>query len=72
MTAKPVKKKKRPGPEPKLHSLYPLTFQAGIDILVGKKPKKKLACEKGNELPAEEVKKKTSDTDSESSPENHH
>lgn len=38
---KASKTKKRPGPAPKLHSLYPLKFQEGMDILVGKKPKKK-------------------------------
>ncbi|MGO9571978.1 MAG: hypothetical protein ACLP5H_31030 [Desulfomonilaceae bacterium] len=41
MSTKTSKTKKRTGPEPKLHSLYPLKFQEGIDILVGKKPKKK-------------------------------
>jgi len=41
-TQKHTTKKKRPGPGPKLHSLYPLKFQEGIDILIGKKPKKKV------------------------------
>ena len=34
-------KQKHPGPKPKTVSLYPLKFQEGVDILVGKKPKKK-------------------------------
>ena len=32
---------KKPGPKPETVSLYPMTVEEGLDIILGKKPKKK-------------------------------
>ena len=36
------KMKKKPGPKTQTVSLYPMTVQEGPDIILGKKPKKKV------------------------------
>lgn len=35
------KPKKKPGPKAETVSLYPMTVQEGLDIILGKKPKRK-------------------------------
>jgi hypothetical protein len=58
--AKPAKEKKRPGPQPELVSLNPLGFDEAIDILVGKKPKKK-----PGEMISKQGKERSEDKESE-------